>query len=179
MYSSTHTRVSGWLLINAKWAIVWLSLISWIWAYLIKVIPETLRGTKFDIYDFISAISLREKVTCNEEMMMSAFHQTKHDKLDLYNTSSQKQWSAGRHIAPLRHISWFWANQSLLLLLKVCVYRRISIYLYQFLSHWSDSTGARTYDQPHSGRARITITPPMRSMHTGLSIFFIWTVSAM
>jgi hypothetical protein len=43
-------------------------------------------GTKFDIYDFISAISLRENVTCNEEMMMSALYQTKHDKLDLYNT---------------------------------------------------------------------------------------------
>ena len=136
-------------------------------------------GTKFDIYDFISAISLREKVTCNEEMMMSALHQTKHDKLDLYNTSSQKQWSSGRQIAPLRHISWFWANQSLLLLLKVCVYRRISIYLNQFLSLWSDSTGVRTYDQPHSGASTIYYNASVAVYAYWLIIFFIWTVSAM
>jgi len=43
--------------------------------------------------------------------------------LDRYSASSLKQQSAVGHIAPLGHILfWFWANQSLLLLLKaVCL----------------------------------------------------------
>ena len=33
---------------------------------------------------------------------------------------------------------------------------------YQFYSLWFDPTGARTHILPHSRRARLTITPPMR-----------------
>jgi hypothetical protein len=38
--------------------------------------------------------------------------------LDLYNVSSLKQQSAGRHVGPLEHIILFWSNQSLLLLVS-------------------------------------------------------------
>jgi len=44
-----------------------------------------------------------------------------HVKLDFYSASSMKQQSAGRHVAPLKHIILMVANQFLLLpLLAAC-----------------------------------------------------------
>jgi len=45
-----------------------------------------------------------------------------HTQLAFYSVSSMQQQSAGRHVAPSQTLSWFQANQSLLLVLyTVCI----------------------------------------------------------
>jgi len=63
-----------------------------------------------------------------------------------------KQQSTGRLVAPLDTFVWFWANQSLLLLLNatgLVEKQQIPIF-----SLWFDSTWDRTHDLPHSRRKR-------------------------
>ena len=62
----------------------------------------------------IFQISWREQVTYDE---MSALYQT--NTLEFYSVSSLKQQSAGRHVAPLRHIIMIPSQQPLRFLLKV------------------------------------------------------------
>jgi hypothetical protein len=54
---------------------------------------------------FFSAISWREQVTFDEMMMMVCALCTKPTRLeDFYSARLLKQHSAGRHVAPLKHI---------------------------------------------------------------------------
>jgi len=54
-------------------------------------------------------------ISCDDDVVCFVLEQ--HAQLDFYSASSLKQLSMGRHVTP-HTLSWFWANQSLLLLIN-------------------------------------------------------------
>ena len=69
-----------------------------------------------------SAISRREQATFRRDDDVILFALDQHTLLDLYSASSLKQQSAGRHVAPLKHIILIPVNPSLLFFIKsICL----------------------------------------------------------
>ena len=100
-----------------------------------------------------SAISRRDQANFQWDDNEVRFVLDQHAEFDFHSSSSLKQQSSGRQIAPLGHIILILSLCSFSLM--PCAYRRINTY--QFYCLWFDPTGARTLEA-----STLVVTLPMR-----------------